>query len=70
MFFILVIFFILFTLGYAAFAWAVIYHFQEYAIPGHRGPTIITMVFAAFSGVAWIYALISLLAIGFWNSTG
>lgn len=63
MFFLLAIFFILFTLGYAAFAWAVMYHFKEYTPPHSHTTEIVAIAFAALSGIAWVYALISLLSI-------
>lgn len=56
-------FFLAFTLVYALFTSALIYHIKEYSLPGKPLPKLILTVFIFLSGLSWLFALYFLLKI-------
>lgn len=49
--------FVAFTLVYALFMSALVYHIKEYSLPGKHVPKLIMTVFVFLSGLSWLFAL-------------
>ena len=50
-------FFIIFTLIYALFMAAVVYHIRQYTLPEKHLPRLVTTAFIFLSGLFWLFAL-------------
>lgn len=60
MFPLLLIFYLLFTLGYGICIAAILYHVRRYTIPGHSIPNTLMWSFFILSGIFWIIGVIAL----------
>lgn len=60
MFSIASIIFFIFTILYAGFSAAIIYHLKQYTIPQHYAPRIVVPFFLAVSGILWLMSLLFL----------
>lgn len=57
------IFFILFTVVYALFAAAILYHLRQYTLSDHPAPRVFTALFLVLASLLWLLSLYFLFSI-------
>ena len=57
------IIFIVFTIIYAAFSAAIIYHLKQYTIPGHKTAPLVITIFLFLSGLFWLFGIYFLMGL-------
>lgn len=63
MFLIAFAFFLVFTILYALFSAAIIYHLRQYTLPEHPAPRVVIVLFCFISSLFWLFALTFLIKI-------
>lgn len=49
--------FVIFSIIYAFFSAAIIYHLKQYTLPKHPAPKIILSSFLFLTGIFWLFAI-------------